>query len=169
MSHAAQVNQKRPFKLNQEFISPFLGATKNVFTTMVHLSPSAQAPMLWKKPLPVGDVASVIPLTCTQITGQLTVAFQNENLKTVASKMLMEEFTEVNAMVLDVAGEITNMIAGGAKVELGQRGFDFGMATPQTLKASDFNKMSLLGEPRIVIPYQIDTSLFYIDLGFVES
>ncbi len=166
---SAQPSAKRTFKLNQDFINPFVLATKDVFTKMVNLSPSAQAPILWKKPLPIGDVSSVMQLEGSRVTGQLAVSFQNGSLLQTASKMLMEEFCKIDDIVLDVAGEITNMITGGAKATLMENGFDFGMARPETYQERDYSGVTLVGAPRIIIPYQIDDGLFYIDLGFVES
>lgn len=169
MSQAAPIQEKHNVKLSPEFISPFLGATKTVLSTMAHISPAAQAPKLWKTPQPIGDVASVISMSCEQITGQLTVSFQNEALIAIASKLMMEHFTEMDDVVVDSAGEITNMITGGAKKTLGERGYEFGLATPQTYLTANYHRLSLLGMPRIVVPYQVENSLFYIDLGFVEA
>ncbi|WP_086932331.1 chemotaxis protein CheX [Agarilytica rhodophyticola] len=155
--------------MDPKFISPFVHAVKNVMTTMVQLEPAAQAPKLYKKPAPLGEVASVMPMECEQVTGQLVVSFTGSAILDITSRMIMEECKEIDQMVMDCAGEFTNMITGAAKVQLQENGFDFNMNRPSTYVADNFSELKLSGPSRIVIPYCIPSGNFFVDLGFVST
>ena len=78
----------------------------------------------------------------------------------------MEECTELDQMVLDTAGEITNIVTGQAKAKLMDNGYSFDMAQPSTYTEASYSDITLVGSRRIIVPFHIDAGNFFVDLGF---
>lgn len=149
------------------FISAFLEATTNVISTMAELGVQAQAPQIKKSPLPFGDIAGIMPMSSPDVRGQLVISFTKESILGVSSKMLREEFLELNEEIMDVVGEITNMATGGAKAKLDLEGFDFDMARPYVVLKKDYATLDLPSKKaQIVIPYKTDVGPIFIEIGF---
>ena len=85
-----------------------------------------------------GDVSGLIGMVGDDITGSLSITFETSVALKVMQNMLGEQLEKVNDDVADMVGEITNMICGGAKNELGKLGYNFGMATPVVVFGKDF-------------------------------
>jgi len=156
-------------KLDRRFISPFLHATKQVLSMMARVDPAAQSPRLSKSSVPLGDVAAVMPMSTSDIRGQLVVSFTKSSLLAISSNMLMDTFTELDTTVMDTAGEITNMITGAAKAKLVDSGYDFDMARPRSYSAQEFSSLELLGGSRVIVPYHTPDGNLFVDLGFVTG
>ena len=116
--------------MKAEFINPFIIATKNVLTTMARTHPNVGKPVVKQDDLTWGEVNGLIGMAGDEVTGNMVLSFDERSILAIVSAMLMEEFTTINADVIDAVGEITNMISGGAKKELSLQGFNFNMASP---------------------------------------
>lgn len=158
---------KNSQQVDAEFIDPFLLGVKQVFNDMVGLDPVAQPLFSYAEANPMGDVASVMPLQCSALTGQLCISFKWPALLNVAEQLLGESLEDMDTMVLDVAGEITNIVTGVAKALLVEKGYDFALARPTTVVADNFSDLSLIGSPRIVVPFEIPSGKIFVDLGIV--
>lgn len=152
------------------FISAFLEATTNVITTMAGLGVQAQTPQIKKTATPLGDIAGIMPMNSPDVRGQLVVSFTKDSILGVSSKMLGDEFLELNEEVMDVVGEITNMATGGAKAKLDVEGFDFDMARPYVVLKKDYDTLNLPSKnAQIVIPHNTDVGPIFIEIGFEHT
>ena len=104
--------------MNVEFINPFINATTSVLETMCMMSSTPGKPYVKKDNKATGDVSGVLGLAGEQ-TGSFAVSFSESCIIKVVSNMLGEEITALNKDVEDAVGEITNMISGGARKDLG--------------------------------------------------
>ncbi len=158
--------EKAP-RLDTRFISPFLYGVKKVCRDMAGIDLLAQSPKPVRTQLPIGDVASVMPMKTPELIGQLCISFTRHGLFEVAESLLGEAVSEINETALDVAGEITNMVTGVAKSKLEASGFDFDMARPVSYSTEEMTRLTLTGSPRIVVPFEISAGRIFVDLGFV--
>lgn len=72
------------------------------------------------------------------IKGKLTMVVQEEMAKHIAENMLGMDPEEVdNATMLDVVGEILNMVAGNIKTDLANNGMESHLTTPQMLNPQE--------------------------------
>lgn len=162
-----KVESPRKSAISMVFVTAFLEATTNVIITMAGLGVKPQAPKIKKSLKPLGDIAGVMPMTSPHVKGQLVISFTKESILGVSRQMLGEEFHELNDVVMDVAGEITNIATGGAKSRLELEGYDFDMARPYVVLKKDFEGLDLPSKkPQIVIPYNTDVGPIFIELGF---
>ena len=152
--------------MNVEFINPFIEATMNVLTTMAMLNPQAGKPVLKTSDKPNGDLTGVIGLVGEQVTGSMAIVLPSKCATTIASNMLGEEFTEVNDVVVDCVGELTNMITGGAKAKLGEMGYRFEMAIPSMIRGKKHVVYHKTKGPVVCIPFDLDGSEFYVEACF---
>src|SRR5574344_348548 len=115
--------------MNAEFINPFLTSLTNVLSTMASLDLTPGTPKLKKDDVARGDVSGLIGMIGPQTRGSLSITFDAKLALEVMERMLGEKPAAINEEVTDMVGEITNMVAGGAKRILGEKGYDFSMAT----------------------------------------
>ncbi|MFL0800401.1 MAG: chemotaxis protein CheX [Agarilytica sp.] len=154
-------------RLDTKFISPFLYGVKKVCRDMAGIDLLAQSPKPVRTQIPIGDVASVMPMKTPELIGQLCISFTRNGLFELAESLLGEAINEINETALDVAGEVTNMVTGVAKSKLEAGGFDFDMARPVSYSTEAMTRLKLTGSPRIVVPFEISTGKIFVDLGFV--
>ncbi len=160
-------DSKRNVALDTAFVTPFLSSVKSVLTTMANTEVQPQAPQKAKSNRPQGDLAAIMPMATKEIVGQLIISFQAPTILAIAESMLMDKFTEINDEILDVAGELTNMITGSAKATISET-HDFDMARPFSVLRQEYEKLKLTAENQIIVPYKTAAGLFFIELGFVH-
>jgi len=114
--------------MRAEFINPFLAATNDVFRTMLSCELTRGALSLKRGSTPDYEVNGLIGLT-GRCQGMIVVGLGRETAIEAAAIMLGERPVELNDDVLDAVGEITNMIAGGAKSKLEEYQLSVGLPT----------------------------------------
>ena len=102
----------------------------NVLNTMAQLELKPGAPRKKSDELARGDVSGLIGMVGPQTRGSFSITFDKALALEVMRRMLGEAPSSINEEVTDMVGEITNMVTGGAKRILGEKGYDFDMATP---------------------------------------
>jgi len=167
--HQATTSSRGKVVFDKRFITPFLVTTKKVVATMAGIEVAAQKPELVKIRDMVGHIASVMPMATPNVEGHLTMSFMIPTLLELTSKMVMEECTKVDQLVLDTAAELTNMVAGGAKAMLERIDFDFNMTRPVVYQSAHFGDIPYTGKSKIRVPYLISGGAFFIELSFIHK
>ena len=116
--------------MNVEFINPFLSSLVNVLSTMANTTITPGQPRIKKDEVARGDVSGLIGMVSPQTKGSFSITFEESLAVEIMFRMLGERPKGITADVTDMVGEITNMVTGGAKRVLGEKGYDFTMATP---------------------------------------
>lgn len=154
--------------MNVEFINPFLNSMSNVLATMATLDIHQQGPGLKKDNIPPGDVTGIICMNSQKTKGTLAISFPEAVALQIAQRMLGESFTSINKDIADLVGEITNMVCGGAKQLLEQKGFCFDMARPTVIVGKTQQVSHTAKTPIIVIPFTTDAGEFYVEVCFTK-
>lgn len=149
-----------------EFINPFLMSMMNVMSTMAMIELKPSKPQKKEGLVAVGDVSGLIGMVAPQIKGSLSVTFDKQLALSVMQNMLGESPSEINEEVADMVGEITNMVAGGAKRLLGESGFEFDMATPVVVSGSGHTINHQVDGELILIPFSSDQGNASIEFCF---
>jgi chemotaxis protein CheX len=97
------------------------------------------------------------------LAGNLIISFDKESISGIVSGMLGEEVSGITPDVVDAVGELTNMICGGAKAILGERGYKFDMATPVMLVGENLELCQFSKSPVITIPFKVDCGEFVVE------
>ena len=151
-------------KFTEETLAGFIiGATQEVFTTMVMMDPKDEFPM--QEPVSrfkcsitgmvgfAGTYSGVISIHCP-----VTLALK------ITSNMLGMECDEVNDDLNDAIGEIANMLGGSVKQVLSKGGLDVKLSIPTVISGEDYTVNSLSDSDCVVIPFIADGQKFLVGL-----
>lgn len=152
--------------MNVEFINPFISSLLNVLSTMAQTDLSPGKPKIKKTEVAVGDVSGLIGMVGPQTKGSLSITFDGELAMTIMERMLGERPEKIDEEVTDMVGEITNMVAGGAKNLLGDKGYEFDMATPAVVSGKDHTITHKCEGPKLIMPFTSDFGAAHIEVCF---
>ena len=152
-----------------KLIAPFLNATTNVIKTMASTDSVPGKPVVKTDSKTWGHITGMIGLAGDTYQGNLLISFDRDAILGIISRMLCEEFKEINKDVIDAVGEITNMICGGAKREFGEAGIAFDMSLPMIVQGKDVTLTQISSGPVVTIPFSTDCGNFVIDAHLVKK
>lgn len=143
-----EATQSKPSAINPKLVIPFVNSVRSVFTTMVGVPTTVDKPSLKPEPAPSFDVSGIIGFS-GQVVGSVVVSFQKQ-----AAIRLVEAFSGSNLSVedpdfADAIGELTNMIAGAAKKDLGGLA---SITTPSVIIGAGHHIARLKDAPCLMIP-----------------
>jgi len=114
--------------MTADYINPFLLSTVNVFERMLSLELVREQPFVRKDFASQHEITGMISLT-GKTTATVAVSLPAEMALAITEKLLGERPADVNSQVVDCIGEVTNMIAGGAKARLEHLQLSLGLPT----------------------------------------
>ena len=155
--------------INVEIVNPFLESMANVLTTMAMLEPSPGKVMLKEKDIACGEITGIIGLIGDNYKASLAVTFERAVILEITARMLGEPVTEIDDTVIDMVGELTNMVTGGAKNLLSQKGYSIGMSTRMVVTGVDHKITHKANGPRIVVPFSLECGAFFVEVCFEAS
>jgi len=149
-----------------EFINPFLSSMLNVMSTMAQMELTPEKPKLKKDEVAKGDVSGLIGMVSPETKGSLSITFDAPLALATMKGMVGEAPDEVNEEITDLVGEITNMVTGGAKRMLSEKGFEFDMATPIVVSGKSHTIHHKSKGPVVIISLKGDAGRAYIEFSF---
>lgn len=152
--------------MNVEFINPFILALTNVLKTMaqVELKPGKPAKKLDAKAF--GDVSGLIGMVGNKVKGSLSITFDESLALEIMENMLGEKPDGIDDEVTDMVGEIANMICGGAKRDLSEKGYEFGMASPIVVSGKHHTISHQVDGPKMIMPFSHAAGNAYLEICF---
>ena len=151
--------------MNVEFINPFLAATIGVLKTMAFTEVQAGKPFLKKDKISRGDVSGVVGITGPP-NGSMSLTFSGACIMAIVSNMLGETFKEVNDDIKDAVGELSNMISGTARNDLGNKGYSFKTSIPTVVSGPGHEIRHMCKAPTIAIPFNTQAGPFVVEVSF---
>lgn len=152
--------------MDAAFINPFLSSMSNVLATMAMLEVNPGSVALKSNDIPKGDVTGVISMKSPKTEGTLAISFTTPVIIAITKRMLGEDVSSINETVIDLVGEITNMVTGSAKSLLEAKGHDFDMARPVVFKGKEQKIAHKKNSAVIIFPFQSDAGEFFVELCF---
>ena len=152
--------------MNAEFINPFITALLNVIETMAQIKLLPGKPSKKNGDAAAGDVSGLIGMVGDDIQGSLSITFEERLIAKIMENMLGEKPDGIDSDVKDLVGELTNMICGGAKIALGELGFDFGMATPIVVSGKNHIINHKVDGKKMVMPFSSEAGSLYLEMCF---
>lgn len=154
--------------MNIEFVNPFLVSTVKVLATMANTKATPGKPFIKTDKSARGDVTGIVGLRGAQAKGSLAITFTEPAILHIYAEMLGENAKEVDASVVDCVGEITNMITGGAKAILSEKGYKFELAIPTMIAGKDHAIFHKTMGKVICIPFETPAGSFSLEVCFEE-
>ncbi|PIW58758.1 chemotaxis protein CheX [Shewanella sp. CG12_big_fil_rev_8_21_14_0_65_47_15] len=152
--------------MNVNFINPFLQSLLNVISTMASMDLTPGKPQVKTDNLAKGDVSGLIGMVGPQTKGSLSITFEQKLVLQIMQNMLGENPGKINEEVTDLVGEITNMVTGGAKNLLGQKGYEFEMATPMVVSGKGHTISHKANGTKIIMPFTSPYGTAFIEICF---
>lgn len=152
--------------MKAEWINPFITATVSVFGKMLNCEITRATPATRDGCQPLHEVSGIMGLQ-GNVSGTVVVSLSREAAVAATETMMGSKPTGIDADVIDVVGEITNMVAGAAKAQLEELSMRIGLPTVIT------GKSHILNFPRgvtvISIPFDSPWGALSVDVGLKET
>lgn len=155
--------------MNTDFVNPFLDSIVNVLSTMARVTATPQDPFVKEDFSSRGDVTGLVGLAGKQARASLAISFPEGAILQIASRMLGEDFEMLDETVANLVGEITNMVSGGAKGILSEKGYHFDMAIPSTIIGRNHTVDHKTAGAIVVVPFGSDAGSFYVEVCLEEK
>ena len=154
--------------VNVEFVNPFLVSAVNVIKTMANTEVKPGKPFVKSDRISKGDVTGIVGLRGVQAKGSMAITFTGPAILHIYSQMLGENAEEISDAVVDCVGEITNMICGGAKTILSEKGYKFELAIPSMIAGKNHMVFHKTNGKIICIPFDTIAGSFFLEICFEE-
>ncbi|MEH6463483.1 MAG: chemotaxis protein CheX [Shewanella psychromarinicola] len=154
--------------MNVEFINPFLVSLINVTSTMATMDLKPGKPQLKNHDIAKGDVSGLIGMVGPKTRGSLSITFEKTLILEIMNKMLAENPGVINDEVTDLVGELTNMVTGGAKNLLSEKGYEFDMATPAVVSGENHTISHKARGKKILMPFTHEYGSAFIEICFED-
>lgn len=152
--------------MRAEFVNPFLVSLLHVISTMAQLDLKAGAPRKKNDELARGDVSGLIGMVGPQTRGSFSITFDKGLALEIMRRMLGEAPENINEEVTDMVGEITNMVTGGAKRMLAEKGYDFNMASPVVVSGPSHTISHKTDSTKLLMPFESEYGRATIEICF---
>ncbi len=154
--------------MDAKLINPVLETMVNVLSTMANVKPNLGKPKIKTDEVALGDVTGIMSMVSPKVRASLAISFSKPAIIDLVKRMLGEDITEVDETAKDMAGEMTNMVVGGAKNLYAEQGFDFDMSSPKLLLGKDQPVHHEFSGKTIVLPFSAEVGEFFVELCFEE-
>lgn len=138
-----------------------------IFSTMVKVKINPGVPEPKQGNAARGVVSALVGMNAEAVNGSVALTLTLPTIREISRHLLGHEITSANKDAADMAGELSNMLVGGAKRILSERGHDFDMQTPQLLTGEGHEIVHHCAGQTVLLPVKINDDEFYIELNFV--
>lgn len=152
--------------MKAEYINPFLTSAIAAFDTMLGCKLERGIPYIKNGREPEHDVSGVIGLS-GKARGTIVLSLSRQAALNATAVLLQEQPVEINADVADAVGELTNIIAGGAKAKLEHLNMSVSLPTVITGKCHCVELPKSVTS--ICIPFESDWGRITVEVGLVEG
>jgi chemotaxis protein CheX len=153
--------------MNANLLNPFVHAAVEVLKAEVDALISRGAISLQKSALTSDDITVLINLI-GDVYGVVMYGMPMSTGLSMVSRIMGQEFAELNSLAQSGIAELGNVISGQATVRFSEAGYHSNISTPTVLIGSGI-KISTLDFPRIVVPLETQFGLFTAHLALREK
>ncbi len=150
-------------------INALLESLLTLFSTMVNLKIVPGVPIPKQGNVSRGGVTGLIGMKANDAHGSVSLSLTLPTIRKISFSLFGEEISSINNEAKDLAGELTNMLVGGAKRILSEKGHDFDMQSPQLMMGEGHEIVHLSPGQTVLLPIEIDQDEFYLELNFASS
>lgn len=158
---------KKEFKLDVDFINPFIDSSIKTLNAMCGVKTiDAQRPYLLSEEEVLDiDISGTLSITSPYFRGSIAISFSIPVYKKLVSAMLEEESVDnITADNQDGAAELINIIFGQTKAVLNTRGYSLERAIPNVVRGAGHKIYTNSKIPILLVPFTSDAGNFYIQI-----
>ena len=155
-----------------KFINPVIKSTLVVFSSMAHIEPQVGTPKLKDNSQTVQgkNITGLMDMVGAKGKASIALTFSESAILLIANKMMPpdSQASSIDGMVIDLVGELANMVLGGAKSELECQGYHFKLSLPTIILGTDYLIAHKTNAPIIKLPFTMPVGEFFIEAGYEE-
>ncbi|WP_320825456.1 chemotaxis protein CheX [Reinekea sp.] len=151
--------------MNVKIINPFVESLISVIGTMAQLDATLGKASLKISTQAPGIVTGFIQLSGLTQRGSLAISFTQGAILLVFEKMLGDRPDGIDESTLDLAGEITNMVCGGAKQRLSANNYVFELTQPIILSGLGHTIDHPGPNAVITVPLALSEGIIFIEVS----
>ncbi len=148
-------------------IHALLESLLTIFSTMVNLRIQPGIPVPKQDKIAKGEVTGLMGMETEQAKGSVALSFTLPAIRKISAKLIGEEIGVIGDEARDMTGELTNMLVGGAKRIMAEKGFEFDMQSPQLLMGKGHEIMHRYPGQTVLLPIKVEKEEFYMELNFI--
>lgn len=174
MRHTNRATEKRqPIAVDYEgrmdivMTHALLESLFTIFSTMVNLEIQPGVPEAKQGNIAKGEVSSLIGMQAADASGSVALTLTLPTIREISRNLMGQEISTADKEAADLAGELINMLVGGAKRILSERGHDFDMQRPQLLTGAGHEIVHHHPGQTVLLPVKIRQDAFYLELNFI--
>lgn len=152
--------------MDAALITPFINSTVNVFETMLGCTPQRTDLTITETIQNQHDITGVIGLS-GRASGSVVISMEKSVALSAAEAMLAEKCEEVDESVIDVVGELTNMIGGNAKSRLPE--YEMNLALPTVITGKEHAIRFASEVSPVLISFTSEWGEFTIEVALKED
>ena len=152
--------------MDAKHLNPALDSIVNVLTTMAGITPIIGKPSIKNDENAPGVVTGLIDLVSKDTNGSLAISFSKPVALEIANKMLATDIEDVDETIEDLVGEMTNMMAGGAKAIYQEQGYNFDLTRPTVIAGENHQVKHNVEGTTILLPFNTESGEFFVEACF---
>ncbi len=157
--------RKKKFKLDVDFINPFIDSSMKTLNALCGLSNmQAQKPYLLGCEVLDIDISGTLAISSPYFKGSIAISFDDKVYKDIISKMLEENIGDVDLNNQDGAAEVINIIFGQTKAVLNQKGYSLDRAIPSVMRGRGHKIYQDSKIPVLLVPFHSDLGKFWMQI-----
>jgi chemotaxis protein CheX len=153
--------------MDVKLLNPFIQAMVEVLKAEVHADVSRGELSLQTSALTSDDITVLINLI-GDVYGVVMYGMPSATGLSLVSKIMEQEFAELNSLAQSGVAELGNVISGQATIRFSEAGFKSNISPPMVLTGKG-TTISTLDFPRIVVPLTTQYGQFTVHLALREK
>lgn len=151
-------------ELNAEHINPFLDAARETFSLMAHVELTRSKLTLKRATDLNADISGIIGLA-GDVSGSVVLNFPLATAQGIVSNFIGEKVEDPrDHRILDAVGELTNIVAGGAKSKLAEEGLRFNIGLPTIIIGHNHCVTRPRGVPTVCVHWTTTKGEFVLEV-----
>ena len=153
--------------MDAKLLNPFIQAAVEVLKTELGTDVIRGEVSLQKSSLTSDDVTVLINLI-GDVYGVVMYGMHTDTCLNLVSKIMGQDFTELNSLAQSGVAELGNVISGQATIRFSEAGYKSNISTPTLLNGNGI-EISTLDFPRIVVPLETHLGVVTVHLALREK
>ena len=153
--------------MDAKLLNPFIQAAVEVLKKEVGATVSRGDISLQKSSLTSDDITVLINLI-GDVYGVVMYGMSTRTCLNLVSKIMGQEFTELNSLAQSGMAELGNVISGQGTIRFSEAGYKSNISTPMVLHGNGI-EVSTLDFPRIVVPLDTQVGVLTVHLALREK
>jgi chemotaxis protein CheX len=116
----------------------------------------------------VGDVSGVIAMVQEHLEGTLTLCLTYETVRGLLPQIVGDSITITHEMAVDAVGEMTNMVFGQIKRDMGERGIHLKLGIPCVVTGKGHFVSQFHRGKYMIVPFYLEGQLFQVYIALFD-